>query len=104
MTLTRDVQDWVFSSPSVAKGNYRLFPEQEGWFDAAAQQTVSRNGDRVSLRVPAEGAAPANVFRGVLASGTKSYLASARPVAKIGRASGRERVCPSCRSRWAPYP
>src|SRR3546814_13948335 len=33
MTLTRDGQDWVFSSPSVAKGNYRLFPEQEGWFD-----------------------------------------------------------------------
>src|SRR3546814_2507948 len=81
MTLTREGQDWLFSSPWVAKGNYRLFPEQEGWFGAAAQQTVSRNGDRVSLRVPAEGAAPANVFRGVLASGTKSYLASARPVA-----------------------
>src|SRR3546814_14342543 len=47
-TLTREGKDWVFSSPAVARGNYRLFPEQEGWFDAAAKQTVSRNGDGVS--------------------------------------------------------
>src|SRR3546814_9279282 len=51
-TLTREGKDWVFSSPAVARGNYRLFPEQEGWFDAAAKQTVSRNGDGVSLRIP----------------------------------------------------
>lgn len=81
VTLTRDGEDWVFASPSVARGNYRLFPEQEGWFDAAAQQTVSRDGDGVSLRIPAAGPAPGNAFRGVLASGTKSYVVSASPVA-----------------------
>src|SRR3546814_15322221 len=31
MTLTRDGPDGVFSSPSVAKGNYRLFPAHESW-------------------------------------------------------------------------
>src|SRR3546814_9280375 len=80
-TLTREGKDWVFSSPAVARGNYRLFPEQEGWFDAAAKQTVSRNGDGVSLRIPAAGAAPGTAFRGVLSNGTKSYLVSARTVA-----------------------
>ncbi len=79
-TVLRDGEDWVFSSPAVAKGDYRLFPEQEGWFDAAARQTVSRNGDGVSLRIPAEGTAPGTAFRGVLSNGTKSYLVSARPV------------------------
>ena len=80
-TLTRDGKDWVFSSAGVARGNYRLFPEQEDWFDAAAKQTVSRNGDGVSLRIPAAGTAPGTAFRGVLSNGTKSYLVSARPVA-----------------------
>src|SRR3546814_15174409 len=71
----------MFSSPALAKGGYRLFPEQEGWFDAAAQQTVSRDGDGVSLRIPAAGATPGSAFRGILSNGTKSYLVSARPVA-----------------------
>src|SRR3546814_789950 len=71
----------MFSSPALAKGGYRLFPEQEGWFDAAAQQTVSRDGDGVSRRIPAAGATPGSAFRGILSNGTKSYLVSARPVA-----------------------
>src|SRR3546814_2756704 len=79
-TLTREGKDWVFSSPAVARGNYRLFPEQAGWFDAAATQTVSRNGDGDSLRIPAAGAAPGTAFRGVLSQGPKSSLLRTRPV------------------------
>src|SRR3546814_10892205 len=45
------------------------------------RSTVSRNGDGVSLRIPAAGAAPGTAFRGVLSNGTKYYLVSARPVA-----------------------
>src|SRR3546814_10816287 len=62
-TLSRDGEDWMFSSPALAKGGYRLFPEPEGWFDAAAQQTVSRDGAGVSLRIPAAGATPGSAFR-----------------------------------------
>src|SRR3546814_16941814 len=103
-TLTREGKDWVFSSPAVARVNYRLFPEQEGWFDAAAKQTVSRNGDGVSLRIPAAGAAPGTAFRGVLSNGTNSYLVSARPVASRSEDSrvGKEWVS-TCRSLWSAY-
>src|SRR3546814_14799364 len=42
MTLTRDGQDWVFSSPSVAKGTYRLFPERIG--SAPGRERVAPSG------------------------------------------------------------
>src|SRR3546814_18707175 len=81
-TLSRDGEDWMFSSPALAKGGYRLFPEQEGWFDAAAQQTVSRDGDGVSLRIPAAGATTGSAFRGLLSNGTNSHSSITRPVAR----------------------
>lgn len=73
----RDGSDWVFSLPVAQGSAAHLFPNDDGWFDAASPQRSSTGDGRGFVRVKANGEAPSGTFRGVLtgSSGSRSFTA-----------------------------
>lgn len=74
----RDGSDWVFSLPIEQARDAHLFPNDDGWFDAASPQRSSTEDGHRFIRVKVNGEAPSGSFRGVLAarSGSRSFAAA----------------------------
>lgn len=78
-TFMRAGDDWIFSLPASLGETVRLFPANDGWFAAAARQSISRDGDRLLLRIRASGDERTGQFHGVAKAGTSSFDVSASP-------------------------
>jgi thiol:disulfide interchange protein/DsbC/DsbD-like thiol-disulfide interchange protein len=71
----RDGQ-WVIDIPGplrIDPARARLYPAGDGWFGAGAAQTIERTSGGLRVRVAPLGAAPADVFSGVISDGRSAY-------------------------------
>lgn len=80
-TIARGGEQWIIDIPGasgIAPARTRLYPAGDGWFAAAAEQTIERTDAGLRVSVAALEGNPKEAFSGVISDGRSAYAFDAR--------------------------